>query len=196
MAEETCPVWVGYLISSRVRMLVQNPYRILAPYVQPGATVLDVGSAMGFFSFPMARMVGPRGRVVCVDLQPKMLQVLRRRAARKGLADRIETHASSEDSIGLEGRNGSFDFALAFATVHEVKQPAGFFREIHQLLKPGAALLLTEPKGHVSDTAFERTLALALEAGFVETGRPEIRRSYAAVLTKSGAGQPSTRTPL
>jgi 2-polyprenyl-3-methyl-5-hydroxy-6-metoxy-1,4-benzoquinol methylase len=195
MAEEVCPVWVGYLLGSRVRMLLQNPYRILAPYVRPNTTVLDIGSAMGFFSFPMAGMVGPHGRVVCVDLQPRMLQVLRRRATRKGLAEQIETHLSSEEAIGLEGRDGSFDFALAFHMLHEVKQQAGFLREVHQLLKPGATLLLAEPRGHVSDGDFERTLALALEAGFVETGRPEIRWSYAAVLTKPGEREPSARTP-
>jgi len=73
--------------------------------------VLDVGSAMGYFSLPMARMVGPGGKVVCVDVQPKMLQVLRRRAAAAGLAEQIETHVSSEDAIGLQGRDARFDFA-------------------------------------------------------------------------------------
>jgi ubiquinone/menaquinone biosynthesis C-methylase UbiE len=186
MAEGLCPVWVGYFLGSRFRTLLQNPFRILAPYVRPDAVVLDVGSAMGFFSLPMAEMVGPHGRVVCVDLQPRMLQVLRRRAARRGLSARMETHVSSEGSIGLRGHDGSFDFALAFYMLHEVKQPAGLLCEIHQLLKPGAALLLVEPKGRVSNAGFERTVALALEAGFVETERPEIRRSYAVGLVKPG----------
>ena len=192
MAGGLCPVWIGYLISSRARLLLQDPYRILAPYVRPNATVLDVGSAMGFFSFPMAEMVGPHGKVVCVDLQPGMLQVLGRRALKRGLSERIETHVCSEDSIGLEGRDGSFDFALAFYMLHEVKQQAGFLRQIHHLLKPAATLLLVEPKGHVSDSHAERTLAVALQAGFVETGRPGIRWSYAAVLTKPDTSEPGT----
>ena len=62
MAGGLCPVWIGYLISSRARLLLQDPYRILAPYVRPNATVLDVGSAMGFFSFPMAEMSGLMAR--------------------------------------------------------------------------------------------------------------------------------------
>ena len=128
-------------------------------------TVLDVGSAMGFFSLPMAEMVGPGGKVVCIDVQPGMLRVLRRRAAEAGLADRIETHESTENAIGLHGRDGSFDFALAFTVLHEVGDLAGFLREIYQLLKPGAPFLLTEPIKHVSRADFDRTISLAQAAG-------------------------------
>jgi len=39
-----CPVWVGYLLASPLRKLLQNPDKILAPYVKPGMTVLDVGA--------------------------------------------------------------------------------------------------------------------------------------------------------
>ena len=68
MAEEhVCPVWVGYLLASPVRKLIQNPKKLLSPYVEEGMTVLDAGCAMGFFSLPMARMVGPNGKVICGD---------------------------------------------------------------------------------------------------------------------------------
>jgi 2-polyprenyl-3-methyl-5-hydroxy-6-metoxy-1,4-benzoquinol methylase len=183
-SKHLCPIWVGYFLAGPFRMLLQNPYKILAPHVRPGMAVLDVGSAMGFFSIPMARMVGPGGTVVCIDVQPKMLDVLRRRAAGKGLFGQIETHISTDSSIGMEGRRDSFDFALAFAVLHEVEAPAGILAEIHQLLKPGAALLLAEPAKHVPLCDFERTVALAEQAGFVIADRPEIRLSHAAVLTR------------
>jgi 2-polyprenyl-3-methyl-5-hydroxy-6-metoxy-1,4-benzoquinol methylase len=147
-------------------------------------TVLDIGSAMGFFSLPMAEMVGPGGKVVCVDVQPRMLQVLRRRAAEAGLTERIETHVSAEDSIGLDGRDAPFDFALAFAMLHEVGSQAGFLREIHLLLKPGAHLLFTEPIKHVSQAEFDCTVSTAQREGFAVTDHPLIRLSYSAVLTK------------
>jgi 2-polyprenyl-3-methyl-5-hydroxy-6-metoxy-1,4-benzoquinol methylase len=54
MAEHVCPYWAGYFLANRLRKLLQNPYKILAPYVRPNMTVLDVGSAMGFFSLPLA----------------------------------------------------------------------------------------------------------------------------------------------
>ena len=136
MAEHVCPYWAGYFLANRLRKLLQNPYKILTPYVRPGMTALDVGSAMGFFSLPMAQMVGPGGKVICIDVQPKMLQVLCRRATEAGLAERIETHVSAEDSTGLHGRDAVFDFALAFTMLHEVGNQANFLREIYQLLKP------------------------------------------------------------
>src|SRR4030042_3519622 len=112
MAEHACPYWAADFLPNRLRKLLQNPHKILAPYVRPKMTVLDVGSAMGFFSLPMAEMVGPGGKVVCIDGQPGMLTVLQKRAVEAGLAARIETHVSTEDSVGLHGRDGTFDFAL------------------------------------------------------------------------------------
>jgi ubiquinone/menaquinone biosynthesis C-methylase UbiE len=184
MAEHLCPYWVGYFLASRLRTLLQNPARIVAPYVRPGMAVLDIGSAMGYFSLPMAAMVGPEGKVVCVDVQPRMLDALRRRARRAGLAERIETHVSTENAIGLHGWDNRFDFALAFMVLHEVGDPANFLRQIYQLLKPGAPLLLTEPTGHVSRPDFDRTITLAEEMGYVTASHPPIRFSYAVLLTK------------
>jgi ubiquinone/menaquinone biosynthesis C-methylase UbiE len=184
MSEHICPWWAGYFLANRLRKLLQNPYKILAPYVKPGMTVLDVGSAMGFFSLPLAEMVGPHGKVVCVDVQPRMLRVLRRRATAAGLAERVETHVSSEDSMGLQGRDTSFDFALAFTMMHEVGNQANFLHEIYRMLKPGAPLLLTEPIKHVSRAEFDRTVSLARQEGFVITDHPFIRLSHTVVLEK------------
>jgi ubiquinone/menaquinone biosynthesis C-methylase UbiE len=184
MTEPVCPWWAGYFLANRLRKLLQNPYKILTPYIKPGMTVLDVGSAMGFFSLPLAKMVGPGGKVVCVDVQPKMLQVLRRRATKAGLADRIETHVSTNDAIGLSGRDNTFDFALAFTMMHEVGNQANFLREIFQMLKPGASLLLTEPIKHVPPPDFDRTVSLAQQEGFVVTSHPVIHLSHTAVLAK------------
>lgn len=192
MAERVCPVWAGYFLANRLRTLLQNPHRILTPYVKPGMTVLDFGSAMGFFSLPMAKMVGPRGKVVCVDVQPGMLTVLHRRATRAGLAGRIQTHLAGPEAIGLQGCDNAFDFALAFAVLHEVPDQARWFREVYPLLKSGAPLLVAEPAGHVTAPQFEQTVALARQAGFAETGRPRIRLSHAAVFTKPGSAHIGT----
>ena len=185
MAQHRCPVWVGYLLASGLRKLLHNPSRILSPYVERNMTVLDLGCAMGFFSLPMAEMVKPEGKVVCVDVQPRMLETLKKRAARAGLADRIETHLCSDEAIGIEGREGSFDFALAFAVMHEITDRAAYFRELSHLLKPGARLLLAEPATHVCEIDLERTVAAATEYGFAVTGYPETRLSRAVVLTKA-----------
>ncbi len=80
MAHRVCPRWVGYLLISPLRRLLYHPEEILRPFVTIGMAVLDVGSAMGFFKPPLAKIVGPSGKVVSVDVQEKMLQSLQKRA--------------------------------------------------------------------------------------------------------------------
>jgi 2-polyprenyl-3-methyl-5-hydroxy-6-metoxy-1,4-benzoquinol methylase len=184
VARHVCPVWVGYFLASGLRKLLQDPTKILSPYVRPGMTVLDVGCAMGFFSLPMAEMVGPRGKVVCIDVQPKMLDVLKKRAAKAGLADRIETRVCPEDSLGLDEWEGRFDFAVAFAVLHEVPDQAKLFGQISHSLKPEARLLLAEPQGHVTIQDFRQTVLTAQENSLAVTDKPLIRKCHVALLTK------------
>ena len=115
MADHVCPVWIGYVLASPVRKLFQAPGKLLGPHVAEGMTVVDIGCAMGFFSIPLARMVGQTGRVVCVDVEARMLAVLRRRAAKAGVEHRVEAHLCGPTSLGIDLPQASIDFALAFA---------------------------------------------------------------------------------
>jgi len=184
MAERVCPWWIGYLLACPLRRLIQDPHRILAPYAEPGMTVADLGCAMGFFSLPLARLVGPQGKVICVDLQEKMLASLRRRARRAGLLDRLDLKLCPADSLGLDDREEAFDFALAFAMVHELPSPETFFREVYRALKPGGRLLVVEPRGHVTESAFATTVSLAAQSGFEEIDRPRISISHSVCLRR------------
>ena len=187
MKRHICPIWVGYFLASRFRKLLQNPAKIANRYAKPGMTVLDFGCAMGFFSLPMAKTVGPEGKVVCVDVQPKMLDILKRRATRAGLAERIETHLCRADSVALDGSPDRFDFALAFAVLHEVPDQDHLLAELSQLVKPGARLLLAEPAGHITPKVFEQTITCARAHGFVLTKLLLIRWAHAALLTRTTA---------
>ncbi len=188
MAHKVCPFWVGYLLASPLRRFAHNPRKILGARVSPGMTVLDFGCAMGFFSLPLARMVGPEGRVVCVDVQERMLRALEKRARRAGLFDRLEPVLCTPESLGLSGRDGAFDFALAFAVIHEVPDPERLFAEIGRGLKLGAALLVAEPIGHVRAADFAHTVAAAESQGFAIVERPRIPRAHAVLLRKGGRG--------
>jgi len=184
MAEHVCPWWIGYILLSPLRRLSQNPRKILAPYIESGAIVLDVGCAMGFFSLDMAEMAGPEGRVVCVDLQPKMIKALVRRATKAGVIERIDHRVCDKNGLGLEDLRGKVDFALAYAVVHEVPDAEAFFQQINTALRPGGTCLVAEPKGHVSEKKFEETLATAEKAGFELNERLKIGRSHAALLKR------------
>jgi 2-polyprenyl-3-methyl-5-hydroxy-6-metoxy-1,4-benzoquinol methylase len=176
---------VGYLLASPLRRLFQQPERILGAYVQEGMTVLDAGCAMGFFSLPLAQMVGERGRVICVDLQERMIRSLERRAKRAGLIDRIETRVCSPTGLDLKDHEGKVDFAMAFAVVHETPDAAAFLSQIHDTLVPGGRLLVAEPSGHVSADAFRETVLAAEACGLTRIERPEIRGSRSALLEKA-----------
>jgi ubiquinone/menaquinone biosynthesis C-methylase UbiE len=163
MAKHVCPVWIGWWLASPLRKLLQNPDKILKPYIKEGMVVLEPGSAMGFFSLPAAKLVGSTGKVICIDLQKAMLDGLEKRAVRAGLKERIETRQCPDNSLGIEDLKQSIDFAFAIAVVHEVPDTMKFFQDISLVLKPKAKFLFAEPSGHVSQLKFTQSINLACE---------------------------------
>jgi ubiquinone/menaquinone biosynthesis C-methylase UbiE len=174
-----CPWWLIYTFDNPLRRLVHKPEVFLAPYVRPGATVLDIGCGMGYFSIALARLVGPEGRVISADMQPKMLDLMRRRAERQGLAARITPRKCATDDINV---SELVDFALAFWMAHEVPDQERFFGQLRRCLKPGAKLYIVEPRGHVKPEAVERMLAKAKSQGFKPWAWPKVGLSRAVVL--------------
>jgi SAM-dependent methyltransferase len=76
------------------------------------------------------------------------------------------------------------DFVLAFAVVHEVGKANRFFSEIQSVLKPLGRLLFAEPKGHVSERAFQESLAVAERNGLRKVDSLQITRSHAVLLER------------
>ncbi len=184
MADHVCPVWIGYLLVSPLRKIFQNPDKILSPYVQEGMKVMDIGCAMGFFSLPMARMVGPGGRVICVDIQRKMLSALKKRAEKANVAQRIEVRLSSRDSFCINDLKGKIDFIIASAVAHELPDPLLLFSDTRQVLAQKGKFLLTEPAGHVSKENFKITVSTARSKGFEIIQWPRIRHSHSVLFGK------------
>ncbi|MGZ4198870.1 MAG: class I SAM-dependent methyltransferase, partial [Thermoleophilia bacterium] len=160
---------------------LHDPRRILEGLVEAGDTAVDLGCGPGFFTLPMAEMVGPGGRVVAVDLQAAMLDRLRLRAERAGLAARITAHQCTAETIG---ELPAADVALAFYMVHEVPDVARFLGEVSGALKPGGRFLLVEPRGHVSASVFAATVERAAAAGLRPAATPRVRLSRATLFTR------------
>ncbi|MGO9435686.1 MAG: class I SAM-dependent methyltransferase [Terracidiphilus sp.] len=184
MAQHICPWWMGYLLASPMRRLRQKPEELLRPYVWSGMTVLEPGPGMGFFTLPLAQLIGESGRVVAVDIQPRMLSTLRRRAAKAGLSQRIETRLAHPDSLGIADLQGKVDLVLAFAVVHEMPSAKAFFREVATALKPAGRMLFAEPEGHVNSDLFAKELDAARTCGLVEKDQLSLRRSRVVLLAK------------
>jgi ubiquinone/menaquinone biosynthesis C-methylase UbiE len=166
MEKTECPRWFGYFLINPFRRFLEDPKRMLGPLVREGMTVLEPGCGMGYFSLPLARMVGKQGKVVAVEIQPRMLAVLERRARRAHLLDRIELRLARGAGLGVEDFAGRVDFAAALHMVHEVPDQERFFSEVRDCLKPGGKLLFIEPRHRVPQEQFETSVALAEKIGF------------------------------
>jgi len=186
----TCPWWLCFTFDNPLRRLLQDPDLILRGLVQPGQTVLDIGCGMGYFSLPLARLVGPNGTVICVDMQAQMLEAARRKAGKAGLDSRMRFQRCTENSLGL---NTAADFALTFWMVHEVSDQHKFLGEIKESLNPSGTLLIAEPRLHVTQAEFKKTVSTALEEGFVIAGEPAVSMSMAVLLRKIQQGFTLTR---
>ena len=180
-AHPVCPPWCCFTFDNIFRRLLQNPNRILRPYIKPGWTVLDVGPGMGYFTIPLARLVGDKGKVIAADIQHQMLDSLDHRAFKAGVQERIKLRLTKTDSIGL---SESIDFCLAFWMVHEVPDRGRFLGEIASKLKPDGLMLIAEPRIHVSKEHFAKTLEIAKSAGLAVTDTPKIFLSHTAMLKK------------
>lgn len=184
MSHRVCPWWLGYFLLNPFRRYRQTPAKILAPYVRAGMTAFEPGPGMGFFTLELARLVGPRGRVIAVDIQRKMIDKLKRRAEKAGVSERVEVRLVQPASMGIQDLAGAVDFTLAFAVVHEFPDAGRFFAEVGVASKPGSLLLLAEPTGHVDDATFQAELHAASTAGFELDSSPPIRGSRSALLRK------------
>jgi SAM-dependent methyltransferase len=148
-------------------------------------TVLEPGPGVGFFTLEIAKLVGPFGRVVAVDVQPRMIKGLKNRARKAGLLDRIDARVVSSWSRELADLDAVVDFVFAFAVVHELPSTASFFSEATRAMKSGADLLLAEPAGHVSEAEFAEQIKAAADNGLRVVDQPLIHRCIAALLRKS-----------
>ena len=175
------PWWMGYIFDNPLRRLLHPPSQVLGRFVGPGHTAVDLGCGHGHFTLGLARLVGPTGRVLAVDLQDKMLAITMKRVARAGLADCVEPHQCRADHLDLD-LEAAADFVTAFWMVHEVPDPDGFFGQAAGLLKPEGCMLVAEPSIKVWPKAFAATVGAARRAGLRKLAAPDLLGCRAVLL--------------
>ncbi|MDR1625940.1 MAG: class I SAM-dependent methyltransferase [Spirochaetia bacterium] len=172
-----CPWWFCFAFDNFIREWYQKPVKIMTPLVKPGFKVLDVGPGRGYCTFPLASLVQPDGLVVALDIQKKMLDILKKRAVRNGCSNVI-AHLYDGKKFGIEQR---FDFVNLFWMFHEVGDKDSFLSELQGVCKAGCRVLLAEPYVHVGKKMFDKSVRLFLDNGFRIVDTPRIRISRAAV---------------
>jgi SAM-dependent methyltransferase len=134
-----CPVAVAWLVDNPLRLRYMQPVLDWAG-IRPGDVVLELGPGPGVFTVPLARRVGPQGRVIAVDIQPEMIALAARRVAGAGLAN-VVTHVGNAYHLPLPDE--SVDRVFLVSVLQEVPDPERALAEIARVLRPDGIVSIT-----------------------------------------------------
>jgi precorrin-6B methylase 2 len=120
----------------------EQPSKLLkALRLKPGDVVADIGAGSGYYTFRMAEQVGPKGKILAVDIQPEMLALIRQRAKAKGVTN-VEAVQGTETDPKLPA--DSVDLILMVDVYHEFSHPYEMTVAMLKALKPGGRLVFVE----------------------------------------------------
>ena len=126
------------LLESPDRAAWQKPDQIMdALGIADGSKVADIGAGAGWFTIQLARRVGPNGHVYAEDVQPQMLEAIRRRVLREGLAN-VESVLGTVTDPNLP--KGALDAILVVDVYSELDEPVPFIRTLALALKPNGRI--------------------------------------------------------
>ena len=166
-------------LDNSVRRILQNPHKILSPFIRKGMVVLDLGCGPGFFSIEIAKMLLDSGKVIAADLQNGMLERVTKKIKATELEQRIVIHKTQEDRIGV---TENVDFVFAFYVIHEVPNQDKLFEELKSILKPCGQIYIAEPKFHVPKKKFEAMIERIKRVGFEVVEGPIVFLSRTVLL--------------
>lgn len=160
----------GFMYSGLFRDRWQLPDRVLDVVgVREGETVVDLGAGGGYFTYRLARAVGPEGTVYAVDTDPDVVAHIRDRAERKGYRQIQVVQPEAEFPVLPEAADVVF---TANAFHHLPDDRAGFFTRVRESIRPGGRLAVIEarPKwflfGHATEP--EEIRRVVELAGYVD----------------------------
>jgi len=133
--------WSG-VFDDPARDAWQKPDEVVrALEIRPGALVADVGAGTGYFARPLSGAVGPRGTVLAVDVEPKLVIHLRARAEREELANVVPVLGSPDHPRLPAGR---VDLVLLVDTFHHVDDRVEYARRLRASLAPGGRVAIVD----------------------------------------------------
>jgi SAM-dependent methyltransferase len=148
------PHFLANLIDNPLRRRIQPPGEMPIRHgITPGMAVLEVGPGNGRYTIETARRVGPLGKVVTIDIEPKMIERVRQRAQAEGVTN---LEAKVADVYQLPFADGMFDAIYMITVISEIPEPERALREFYRVLSPSGILafseLLTDPDYPLAQT--------------------------------------------
>jgi ubiquinone/menaquinone biosynthesis C-methylase UbiE len=140
-----CGSWKRFAYEGGDRDAWQQPDRVIASLgLRPGDRVADIGAGSGYFTLPLARAVGPPGRVHAVDVDEEMNQYLRERVREAGLENVEVTLGRYEDPLLPDGE---IDLIFTSNTYHHIEERPAYFRGVLDDLAPGGRVAILDYDG-------------------------------------------------
>jgi len=157
-----CPASLSWIVNNPIRRWYMRPV-LDRVGIRPGEKVLELGPGPGAFTIEAARRTNPGGRLLAVDIQPKMIAVVERKV-REAKQNNVETYRA--DAFHVPVDTGSIDRAFLVTVLPEIPDRKRALQELRRVLKPGGVLSITEEFLDPDYPLARTTIRWAEEAGF------------------------------
>ncbi|OGO29055.1 MAG: hypothetical protein A2W33_03390 [Chloroflexi bacterium RBG_16_52_11] len=136
------PEFLANIIDNPLRRKIQPPVEMPIRHgIEPGMTVLEVGPGNGRYTIETARRAGKTGKVITIDIEPRMIERVAQRAQAEGITN-LEAKVANVHALPFE--ESTFDAICMIAVFSEIPQPERALREFHRVLKPSGTLAFSE----------------------------------------------------
>ena len=144
--------------------------------LKAGSTVADIGAGSGWFSVRAARRVGPNGRVIAEDINPKAVTYIQQRAQREHLENIVPLLGTPDDP---KLTPNSLDAALMLKVYHEIAHPPLVLANLRAALKPGARFGIIDRNGNGADHGLKESIVRdeVEHAGFRQVARYDFTKA-------------------
>jgi ubiquinone/menaquinone biosynthesis C-methylase UbiE len=158
------PEFLANLIDNPLRRKFQPPTDMPIRHgIQPGMTVLEVGPGNGRYTVETARQVGSTGRIIAIDIEPKMVERALHRAHAAGITN---LEARVADVYDLPFADGMFDAIYMITVISEIPQPERAMHEFQRVLSAAGTLAFSELFTDPDYPRAQTLIRMAHKAGF------------------------------
>ncbi|HZW04123.1 MAG TPA: methyltransferase domain-containing protein [Anaerolineaceae bacterium] len=158
------PEFLAPVIDNPLRRRWMPPTAMAARHgVRPGMRVLEIGPGSGSYTLAAARLAGPKGEVVAIDVNPKMIHRVVNKVAQAGV-ENVDARVGSVYLLPFP--TGHFDAAYMMFVLGEIPNPPRAMAEIHRVLAPGGTLAITEGVSDPDYSLASTVIRLGEQLGF------------------------------